>query len=309
MILSMTGYGCANSAIPLDNLPNQNIPTIAELHVELRSVNARFLDFYFRLPDECRSLEPSLRKLLTRYIARGKIECRIQIKYPSGAQHKTIVDTTILEKTKQLVQQIIDYFPQAAPFSISDILLLPGILQEPKISQTELEKILLSCTENALQQLNLARAQEGSALAQLLLEKTNAMFDIIAQIRPLLPELLALQQKKLTEKLHQILHMDLNIIPDQGSILEHVRQELTTYSLKIDIDEELSRLETHLQTTQTILKHGPTPTGKRLDFIMQELNREANTLASKAASVEIANAAIALKLLIEQMREQVQNLE
>lgn len=309
MILSMTGYGCANSAIPLDTLPNQNIAGVAELNVELRSVNGRFLDFYFRLPEECRSIEPSLRKLLTQHIARGKIECRVQIKYPNGFQHKTILDTTTLEQTKHLVQQIIDYFPQAAPFSISDILQLPGILQEPKISQTALETILLSCTENALQQFNLSRAQEGNALSQLLLGKTNAMFDIIANIRPLLPDLLALQQKKLTEKIHQILHMDLNIIPDQASILEHVRQELTTYCLKIDIDEELSRLDAHLHTTQAILKHGPTPAGKRLDFIMQELNREANTLASKAASIEIANAAIALKLFIEQMREQVQNLE
>lgn len=156
MILSMTGYGCANSAIPLDTLPNQNIAGVAELNVELRSVNGRFLDFYFRLPEECRSIEPSLRKLLTQHIARGKIECRVQIKYPNGFQHKTILDTTTLEQTKHLVQQIIDYFPQAAPFSISDILQLPGILQEPKISQTALETILLSCTENALQQFNLS---------------------------------------------------------------------------------------------------------------------------------------------------------
>lgn len=309
MMLSMTGYGCANNTIPLDNLPNTNTHDFAEINVELRSVNGRFLDFNFRLPDECRSLEPTLRKLLAQHIARGKIECRVQLKYPDSAQSNTILDTATLEHISRLTHQITDYFPQISPLRANDILRWPGILREPQLSQSALTTAVLNCAENALEQLNQSRAHEGNTLAHLLLQKTEMMCSLITHIQPLLPKLLEQQQQKLTEKINQALQSSLLVASDQESIVERARQELTDYTLKIDIDEELSRLNLHLQATQAILKNGPTPIGKRLDILMQELNREANTLASKAGSIEITNIAIEIKLLIEQMREQIQNLE
>lgn len=311
MIYSMTGYGIATQEIALLNHQGVASGRFVSVSVELRSVNSRFLDFHFRAPDECRSFEPQLREMLTKQLSRGKVECRINLQRTQSSSQAPTLDNAVLQQIQALEQQVVQSFPKAGNLRTGEILRWPGLIVEPELTPEALQAGLKSCAEAALKQLLLSRSREGEALKQVLLARAQDMLAIVAEITPLVPQLLTQHQQKLTERLTEALQAvgaNGTTLMSKEEVGERIRQEVTVYGIRIDIAEEMARLQAHLNETAHMLEKGGH-VGKRLDFMMQELNREANTLGSKAAAKELADASMALKLLIEQMREQVQNLE
>lgn len=311
MIYSMTGYGIATRELTFTHTQGTGHLPTARLTIELRSVNSRFLDLAFRAPEDCRWLEPPLRDVLTAALVRGKVECRIHLQRTEESGETNAVNLTTLAQLKNLENLIAPHFPQAGTLRMGEILRWPGLLAEPQLDPDIVKDAALDCCRVALTQLRDSRNREGTALTRMLQERIDAMLTITHRITPLIPQLISQHQQKLTERLQQAM----DAVTANGAqlmskeeVAERIRQEITVYGIRIDIAEELSRLETHLQETRHLLEKGG-PLGKRLDFMMQELNREANTLGSKAAAKELADASMELKLLIEQMREQVQNLE
>ena len=287
MIQSMTGYAAAAADTPR-----------GALNVELRSVNARFLDLQFRVSDELRSLEPVLRELIATRVSRGKLDCRVFLNEAAVAPGARI-DPEALARLGELSAQVAKAMPQAAPLRVADALRWPGVIAESALDEEETRRIASALCRKALDELIASRSREGAKLAAAIAERVAAMRAQLEQAAPLVPQALAAYQAKLTERLREAM----------GSADdERIRAELTVFATKADVDEELTRLRAHLSEVDRTLQKGGA-VGKRLDFIAQELNREANTLASKAASAELSDCALELKLLIEQMREQVQNIE
>ena len=287
MIQSMTGYAAASGSTPR-----------GALSIELRSVNARFLDLQFRVSDELRSLEPALRELIAARVSRGKLDCRVFLNEAAVAPGARI-DAEALARLSALSAEVLKKLPQAAPLRVADVLRWPGVIAESSLDEEETRRIATALCRKALDEFVASRGREGAKLASAVAERVAAMRGRLGQATPLLPQALAAYQVKLTERLREAL----------GSADdERVRAEIAVFAAKVDVDEELTRLGAHLDEVERTLKKGGT-VGKRLDFVAQELNREANTLASKAASAELSDCALELKLLIEQMREQVQNIE
>ena len=308
MISSMTGYGSASRQVSL------GAGVVADLQVECRAVNSRFLDLGFRLPDECRGAEPVLRELVTQNLSRGKVEFRAawRINSNGGAakanpQALGALNQDRLDALKILQAQAQETFANARELSISDVLRWPGVVSEPRSEEEGWIAATIEAGKAALAVLTESRNAEGKALVGVLTNITGKMRAIVKTIEPKVPEYVAQYQAKLTERLSEAL-----VVQEQAKsgteLMERIRQEVVLYAVRIDIAEEFARLKTHLQAVDTALA-GKGPVGKRLDFLMQELNREANTLSSKSVSEECTQAALELKLLIEQMREQVQNLE
>ncbi len=309
----MTGYGSASRQVSL------GAGVVADLQVECRAVNSRFLDLGFRLPDECRGAEPALRELATQSLSRGKVEFRAAWRVNAGAAGAVksnphalgALSKDRLDALYTLQEQTQIAFPQAEALRIADILRWPGIVSEPRGEEEGWIAATVEAGRTALAALMDSRHAEGKALVTVLTNITTKMRDIVQGIEPKLPIYVAQYQEKLTERLAQALAAQ-----EQGKgiggagteLMERIRQEVVLYAVRIDVAEEFARLKTHLQVVDTALA-GKGPVGKRLDFLMQELNREANTLSSKSVSEECTQAALELKLLIEQMREQVQNLE
>ena len=287
MIHSMTGYAAATGDTPR-----------GALNIELRSVNARFLDLQFRVSDELRALEPALRELIAARVSRGKLDCRVFLKeaaIPPGAR----IDADALARLGALSAEVAQKQPQAAPLRVADVLRWPGVIAESPLDEEETRRIASNLCRKALDEFVASRSREGAKLATAVAERVAAMRARLEQAAPLVPQALAAYQAKLTERLREAM----------GSADdERIRAELTVFATKVDVDEELTRLRAHLDEVDRTLKKGGA-VGKRLDFVAQELNREANTLASKAAGAELSDCALELKLLIEQMREQVQNIE
>ena len=287
MIQSMTGYAAATGDTPR-----------GALNIELRSVNARFLDLQFRVSDELRSLEPALRELISGRVSRGKLDCRVflnEAAIPPGAR----IDGDALARLSALSAEVAKKLPQASPLRVADVLRWPGVIAESPTDDEETRRIASTLCRRALDEFVASRSREGAKLATAVGERVATMRARLEQAAPLVPQALAAYQAKLTDRLREAM----------GSADdERIRAELTVFATKVDVDEELTRLRAHLDEVERTLKKGGA-IGKRLDFIAQELNREANTLASKAASAELADCALELKLLIEQMREQVQNIE
>ncbi|MBY4895681.1 YicC/YloC family endoribonuclease [Cupriavidus sp. AU9028] len=311
MIHSMTGYGLATRQAPLTDAQGAPTGRTAAVTVEFRTVNSRFLDLLFRAPEECRAFEPALREMLMAKLSRGKLECRINLQRVDNAGASLALNDGLLEQIRALEVTVARTFEQAGSLRMGEILRWPGVLVEPELSQDALREAVMGAARDALAQLLEARGREGQALKATLVERIDAMLAIVQRLAPAVPELIASHQQKLTERLQEAF----NLVAPNGmtsmtrdEIGERIRQEATVYGIRIDIAEELSRLEAHLNETRRILDKGGQ-VGKRLDFMMQELNREANTLGSKAAAKELADASMELKLLIEQMREQIQNLE
>jgi uncharacterized protein (TIGR00255 family) len=313
----MTGYGSASRQVSL------GAGVVADLQVECRAVNSRFLDLGFRLPDECRAAEPALREMTTQSLSRGKVEFRAawrinqsnQSNHPNtaGASHSDshalgAISKERLDALNTLQERAQDIFPKARELSIGEILRWPGIVSEPRGEEEGWLAATVEAGRAALDALMKSRQAEGKALVTVLTNITTKMNHIIANIEPKVPEYVAQYQEKLTERLSESLAGQ-ELGKGIGSeLMERIRQEVVLYAVRIDVAEEFARLKTHLNTVQIALA-GKGPVGKRLDFLMQELNREANTLSSKSVSEECTQAALELKLLIEQMREQVQNLE
>lgn len=282
--------------------------------IEIKSVNSRFLDLQFRINDEFRAIEPLFRDQLTKKIQRGKVECRFSFGKATQRTQKNLLNVELIEQLQDYQQQLSRHFPDLAKLSSADILRWPGMIEDAQINAGDLQEQINASIEATLNAFITSREREGAALAQVLLQCIDAMEAIVARVSPLLPQILQQFQQKSIARMEEALGLALDKsdggIPtiSRDEVLDRIRQEVTMYGIRIDVNEELARLSGHLTETRQILKKGGN-VGKRLDFMMQELNREANTLGSKAALKELADAAMELKLLIEQMREQVQNLE
>jgi len=287
MVHSMTGYAVASAESPR-----------GVLHVELRTVNSRFLDLQFRVADELRAAEPRLRELISARIARGKVDCRLSLADAPRADAAQL-NATALQRLSSLQKEIAKSFPAAPALSVAELLRWPGVLAEPAADEDATRAALEALVRRALDELCAARGREGARLASILLERAAEMRRRLAGIAPLVPEAVAAQRARLAERLREVI--------DAG-VEERIRAEVALFAAKSDVDEEITRLAAHIDEVERVLNKGGTA-GKRLDFLAQELNREANTLASKAAGLKIADAALELKLLIEQIREQVQNIE
>lgn len=288
MIQSMTGYAATSADSPR-----------GALGLELRSVNARFLDLQFRIAEELRPLEAMLREMITARVSRGKIDCRLYYAEAGVPLARQELNSQTMARLAQLAEQARQAFPNAEPLRIADVLRWPGVIAEPAIDEAKTRAIAEQLCGRALDELLAARSREGAKLAAIISERVADMRRRVDEVAPLVPEAMAAYQAKLSERLREAI----------GSADDdRIRAEIAVFGAKSDVDEELTRLNTHLAEVERALSRGG-PVGKRLDFLAQELNREANTLASKAASQRISDCALELKLLVEQIREQVQNLE
>ena len=305
----MTGYGSASRQVSL------GAGVVADLQVECRAVNSRFLDLGFRLPDECRGAEPALREMATQSLSRGKVEFRAAWRVNSGSSGTTkanphalgAIHRDRLDALYTLQEKAQEAFPKAQELSIAEVLRWPGVVSEPRGEEESWITATIEAGRAALANLTDSRHAEGKSLVGVLTGITSKMREIVQVIEPKVPEYVAQYQEKLTERLAEALAAQ-ELARAGTELMERIRQEVVLYAVRIDVAEEFARLKTHLQAVNTALA-GKGPVGKRLDFLMQELNREANTLSSKSVSEECTQAALELKLLIEQMREQVQNLE
>jgi len=308
MISSMTGYGSASHPIEMGE------GSYVNLQVEIRAVNSRFLDLSFRMPDECRAAEGALRELLNKHLKRGKVEVRAAWRQSSSehghSQSAIAIDLAKLRALKDAQKAIREQFPSAEELRIADILRYPGVVADSDTAEDQWQGAILKAGEEALQQLLQSRQVEGQALATVLTNALDAMQGMVTKLEPRIPEIVTLYQNKLVARIEEALgvHATQANIPFNTELLERIRQEVVLYAVRIDVAEELARLKTHIQVARTAIAEGGA-VGKRLDFLIQELNREANTLGSKSVHEDCTNTALELKLLIEQMREQVQNLE
>lgn len=271
----------------------------ATLNLELRTVNSRFLDLHFRLPDELRVIEPLLREQITAALARGKVDCRGGLQAGGEAARELALNPQLLAQLVSLGDAVREALPQAAPLSVAEVLRWPGMLGDDAIPADALSEAGGRAIRQALADLTASRGREGVRLAAILMERVVRMRELVAQVTPRVPEVVRDYQAKLVQKLQEAI----------GSADdERIRTEVGLFAVRIDVAEELNRLSAHLDEVERILAKGGSA-GKRLDFLMQELNREANTLASKSVAADVSGVAMELKILIEQMREQVQNIE
>ena len=288
MILSMTGF-----AAVADELPGVTVS------VELRSVNHRYLDLAIRVPDELRAIETSLRERIGAELKRGKVECRIALTRSAPGAAELAIDAARVSQLAKAAEEVRFYAPGASPLSVAEILRWPGVLAEPTVRPEALSAKVHALLGQALQELAQSRAREGAKLVATLEERCDAIEVQVARVAPRIPAVHAAFVEKLGARLREA-----GLDPDQ----ERLKQELALFATKVDVAEEVSRLATHVSEVRRVLAAGGTA-GKRLDFLMQELHREANTLGSKSVDAELSQASLEIKVLIEQMREQVQNLE
>jgi uncharacterized protein (TIGR00255 family) len=266
---------------------------------EIRSVNHRFLELGFRLPDDLRAVEPECRELVSAAIKRGKVDCTLKI---STDERSAAADTIVvgaLERLRRLEEQVRHVFRDAPPLTAQEVLRWPGVLEEPAQNLEELGEAVKACLAAALRALTDARAREGSRIAEMLEKRNAGITALIAGIKPQLDGVQLRYRDRLRERLHRL---DVQAEP------ERLEQELALIAQRVDVAEEIDRLASHVAEIQAILPRNE-PIGRRLDFVIQELNREANTFGSKVQEEALTRVAVELKVLIEQMREQVQNLE
>jgi len=292
MILSMTGYAFVS-----------NETKFTSLALELRAVNHRYLDIQLRLPDELRSFEAAIRDAISAQLQRGKVECRINLTTRT-AQNGAVLNIALLEQLASWNREIQSAMPDARSLSVSEVLRWNGVLEMQPVSIIELNGTLLELLQEALQEFSASRAREGEKLKEFLLQRADKLDALRSSMLPHIPATIALYEQKLALRLREAMQNS-----SAHEILdERIRQEISLFASRIDVDEELSRLASHLTEMRRILTMGGA-VGKRLDFLMQELNREANTLGSKSVDAEVSRNAMEMKVLIEQMREQIQNLE
>ena len=288
MIYSMTGY-----AVQMRDIGR------GILHLELRTVNSRYLDMNFRIAEEVRIVEPALRELIAAKLNRGKVDCRLNLLPATAAPREASLNRALLLQLGTLQQAVREQIADAAPLSVAEVLRWPGMMGDEQLSVETLQKECAALAATALDDLLATRGREGGKLAATITERVERMRALVAEAGSRVPQAIAEYQERLATRLREVLASQ-----DE----ERIRQEVGLFAARIDVAEEISRLSTHLdEVTRVVAKGGAA--GKRLDFLMQELNREANTLASKSVSTEITGIAVELKLLIEQMREQVQNIE
>jgi uncharacterized protein (TIGR00255 family) len=295
----MTGYAVSNRDSDAGSIT-----------LEIRSVNSRFLDLQFRINDDLRMLEPMLRETISARVSRGKVECRLSFGRKERSASLAANDE-LLSALQSAQQSVLTRFPEARPLSVNELLRWPGVLHEAELSQDSLQGDVQATLKVALEAFIESRQREGAALMTMLLSRIDEIEAIVAHITPLVPAAVEQFRQKAIDRLQEAMGLatgDAKPALSSEDMHERIRQEVTLYGIRVDVAEELTRLSGHLTETREILKKGGQ-VGKRLDFMMQELNREANTLGSKAAVKALSDASMQMKLLIEQMREQVQNLE
>ncbi|HXX10271.1 MAG TPA: YicC/YloC family endoribonuclease [Burkholderiales bacterium] len=292
MIYSMTGYAALTDELALGTLS-----------IEIRSVNHRYLDIQFRLPDELRVLEPGMRELVAARLTRGKVECRVGLQTTVSTQVSLELNQALLRQLKTLDQRVRSELPGAASLTVSDVVRWPGMVESAAMPPEQLRERSQALMSRTLEEFTASRAREGEKLKAVLLERVVRIEALVQKVQPRIPLLITAYQERLSARLKEALK-DVAVPVDE----DRLRQELVLYASKVDVEEELSRLVTHLAETRRVLASGGAA-GKRLDFLMQELNREANTLGSKSVDADVSQASVELKVLIEQMREQVQNIE
>ncbi|WP_348523083.1 YicC/YloC family endoribonuclease [Delftia sp. PS-11] len=297
----MTGYASAQHGASAEDggAPGR----ASRLGLEIRSVNSRFLDLSFRLSDELRAHEPALRALLTARLKRGKVEVRAAIETESGST-LTTPSTTQLQQLAMLQDSIQAWLPQARALSVADALRL---CSGGSHAATDWSEILPALAEQALTEMVAARAREGKRLSAMLIDRIAQLRKLAAHAGPLVPQLVEQQRQRFMERWKDAMALG------EGSVAPEAAQdraltEATAFAIRIDVAEEITRLSSHLDEIESLLKKGGE-IGKRLDFLIQELHREANTLGSKSATLELTRISVDMKVLIEQMREQVQNIE
>lgn len=288
MIYSMTGF--ASGALELD---------AGSLSMELRAVNHRYLDIQMRLPDELRALESALREAISGQLSRGKVECRIGFAARSTEKNPAQLNLALLRQLAQWNDQVQGVLPEARSLSVADILRWNGVLESAALPADALQAAVLDLLQGVLREFGAARGREGEKLKEFLLQRVAQVQELCAAVAPRIPAAVAAYEEKLAARLREAM---------QGGDDDRARQEIALFASKIDVDEELSRLQTHLGEMRRVLEKGGAA-GKRLDFLMQELHREANTLGSKSVDAEVSRASMEMKILIEQMREQIQNIE
>jgi uncharacterized protein (TIGR00255 family) len=312
-VYSMTGYASAGSGPSetsrhgsVDGLssPASSTAIAAAVQVELRSVNGRFLDLSLRLPDEHRSLEPALRDLVAAAVKRGKVELRVSTRRESESDWPQ-PQPAQLGRLAQLQDTVHGWLPKAAPLSVDQVL----HWCRGGSSAAAPDEAVLDAARRAVEALKKARAREGQKLAAVLMERVERLRELADQAEPLVPEVVQRQQQRFLARWEEALAAaDAHQTISAAALQERAINEAAAYAIRIDVAEELARLRAHLEEIARLIKAGGE-VGKRLDFLIQELLREANTLASKAASLDLTNVAVEMKVAIEQMREQVQNIE
>jgi uncharacterized protein (TIGR00255 family) len=288
MIASMTGFARREFAGPFGTLV-----------CEIRSVNHRFLDATLRLPDSCRALEPELRQAIARELRRGKVDCTLQQRSVATGNARLEIDQEALARLLARVSELAAAVPGNSQVDLVDLLRFPGILREDSVDTDTLMQSVRSLFGETLTELARARSREGERLAALITSRCAALAGMVAAIRTRLPEAQARVRARFEERLRE-----LGAQVDQ----DRVAQEILLMLQRFDVSEELDRLDGHLVETARTLASDEAA-GRRLDFLMQEFNREANTLSSKSQDLETTRTAVEMKVLIEQMREQVQNIE
>jgi len=288
MILSMTGYASQEY-----NTSN------GVLIIELRSVNHRYLELQLKLDDNLRGFEASVREQIQAKLGRGKVDCRFNIIRNNASEGTPQLNHTVLQQIAENAKEAAQYFPHTQPVNMLDILQMPGVMTTEAVDNDALEADLKMTLTTVLNDLVAAKAREGEKLKAIILERLQEVELLVAKVKPMMPNLVKQYQEKLTAKLFEAT----NSKDD-----ERIRQEIVLFAQRIDVDEELVRLSSHIAEVKRIL-NASAAAGKRLDFLMQEMNREANTLGSKSVAVETSQISMELKVLIEQMREQMMNIE
>ncbi len=288
MITSMTGFARGEATGPWGTLT-----------CELRSVNHRFLEAQFRLPEDLRGGENELRQALSRDVKRGKVDCTVHLRDAEGAARTLDIDDAALARLVARVKDIAAALPEPHTIDALEVLRWPGVIREAELDAEGLKGALRTVFTATVRDLVAARAREGVRLRELIEQRCNALEGLVAQVRARLPEVHARVRNRLAERL-----AELQAQVDQ----DRVEQEIVMLLQRLDVAEELDRLVGHIEETRRIIASGE-PAGRRLDFLMQEFNREANTLSSKSQDLDTTRIAVDMKVLIEQMREQVQNVE
>ena len=288
MILSMTGYA------------SQEYNTSGGiLLLELRSVNHRYLELQLKLDDNLRVFEAAVRELIQTKLGRGKVDCRLSLVRNIAADSAPQLNHSVLQQIAENAKTAAQYFPHTQPVNMLEILQMPGVISTTALDADALEADLKTVLNTALQDLIAAKSREGEKLKTIILDRLQEVEGLVAKVKPMMPALVKQYQEKLTAKLREA---------HAGNDDERIRQEMVLFVQRIDVDEELVRLTSHIAEVKRIL-NANAAAGKRLDFLMQEMNREANTLGSKSVAIETSQISMELKVLIEQMREQIQNIE
>jgi uncharacterized protein (TIGR00255 family) len=304
-VYSMTGYASVQLGSTPDSASLEAKPGPAhQIGLEIRAVNSRFLDLSFKLPDELRQYEPALRELLVGRLKRGKVEVRMAL--DTSARHLLPEPSVrLLQRLNNVQDTVKAWLPQAGALSVADVIRLAASEQAPAVTLSLAD--ILPLAEQALAALLASRQREGDRLAAMLLERIGQLGLLAAQAVPLVPQLVAQQRQRFMERWTEALALgDSAVLPEAAQ--DRALSEATAFAIRIDVAEEITRLNSHLDELDRLIRKGGE-IGKRLDFLIQELHREANTMGSKSAALELTHISVDMKVLIEQMREQVQNIE